>query len=692
MRRRLPTGWAETTMGEICHHPQYGWTCKASKDKGRFKLLRTTDITKGAINWQTVPYCESIPENPKQYLLKESDIVISRAGSVGYSKMIENPGENCIFASYLIRFRLRDMIHPKLISYYLQSMEYWTQITSQSAGIALSNINSTKLSNVKVPLPPIGEQRCITKKIDCLFAKVDTCKARLDKAAESIKRFRKSVLADATSGKLTEDWRNGNDPGLDMAGFHTRLIESRNRYYENTGRSKRASQGKSKQGKKDAPDEILTHMPASWVKVRLRQIVDLHGGVTKGRRFKDRKTVQARYLRVANVQDGYLNLSEIKTIDILPEEKDKYRLETGDLLFTEGGDRDKLGRGTAWRGEIEDCIHQNHVFRARLFSSDILPDYVSIATKSEESRNYFFRNASQSVNLASINMTTLGNLPIAIPPLPEQQEIVRRVESLFALANRLERKLEAARKRVENLTASILAKAFRGELVPQDPNDEPAEKLLERIRAEKARAGGISTKARRPRKRKAREGSAGEAGATGAAETDSRPAAKGTAAGTAPAPPSQAEDSPDPAALDAIMAAFRTALRDAEGLPPDDFLRQTARAMGYRRLGARIRARLGEALYDAARRRVIAHRDGRIHPATQSIDDYTPEQLLKAVQAVMPAEGGLETAAVAQAAARYLGFLSKNPYVGEVLAASVASGVRQGSIVRVGRLLARKGN
>jgi type I restriction enzyme S subunit len=177
-----------------------------------------------------------------------------------------------------------------------------------------------------------------------------------------------------------------------------------------------------------------------------------------------------------------LDLSEIKTTQALPEDLERYRLKNGDILFNEGGDRDKLGRGCVWNEQIRDCIHQNHVFRARLISDIILPEYVTIFSKSEFARDYFFRSASQSVNLASLNMTALGNLPVAVPPKPEQEKILHLVNEHLKLADRVEQSCRKAKDSVEMLSQSILSKAFRGELVDQNPNDEPALILLERIK------------------------------------------------------------------------------------------------------------------------------------------------------------------------------------------------------------------
>lgn len=232
-------------------------------------------------------------------------------------------------------------------------------------------------------------------------------------------------------------------------------------------------------------DELLD-IPETWVWDRLVNISHIQGGVTKGRQFGNKKTIMLRYLRVANVQDGFLDLSEIKEIEVLPEDKEKYKLQNGDILFTEGGDRDKLGRGTIWRDNIQNCIHQNHIFRARVYSNSLSPDYISLAAKSDYARSYFFQNASQTVNLASINLTTIGNVPIAIPSFPEQKEIVHRVESLFKLADAIEGRYEKTKIFIEKLSQSILSKAFRGELVPHDTSDEPASVFLERIRKERA--------------------------------------------------------------------------------------------------------------------------------------------------------------------------------------------------------------
>ena len=223
-----------------------------------------------------------------------------------------------------------------------------------------------------------------------------------------------------------------------------------------------------------------------YKKVKLYEIADIIGGITKGRNLTKYETIFLPYLRVANVQDGYLDLTNIKKIELKKEEKKKYLLQKNDVLYTEGGDKDKLGRGTIWMNEIKECVHQNHIFRARIGTNKADPKYIALFSLTKSAKNYFLSKAKQTVNLASINMTVLRSLPIPLPSISEQQAIVSAIESRLSVCEKLEQTIDQTIALSASLKQSILKKAFEGRLVPQDPNDEPAEKLLERIKAEKA--------------------------------------------------------------------------------------------------------------------------------------------------------------------------------------------------------------
>jgi type I restriction enzyme S subunit len=243
-------------------------------------------------------------------------------------------------------------------------------------------------------------------------------------------------------------------------------------------------------------------MEKDWLGTCLSDIADIQGGLTKDSKKQDPGDPELPYLRVANVQRGHLDLREIVFIRVPRKRLDALLLQDGDILFNEGGDRDKVGRGWIWEAQITECVFQNHVFRARLLNEGNQPKYVSWWANTCGA-SHFLGQGKQTTNLASISKTTLGLLPIQLPCAAEQEEIVRRVETFFTLADQLEARLTIARKVVDRLTPALLAKAFRGELVPQDPGDEPASALLDRIRAARQAEAAASGPPRLGRKKAA---------------------------------------------------------------------------------------------------------------------------------------------------------------------------------------------
>jgi len=175
--------------------------------------------------------------------------------------------------------------------------------------------------------------------------------------------------------------------------------------------------------------------PMGWSVQPLGEIADVASGVTKGRRLGEAATVEVPYLRVANVQDGHLNLTEVKQIPLRHSEMDRFRLLPGDLLMTEGGDPDKLGRGALWAGELPYCAHQNHVFRVRADGRNVLPHYLTTLA-SPYGKAYFLRVAKRTTGIASINKTQLSAFPVLLPPLNLQREFEQRVQLLDCVIKR----------------------------------------------------------------------------------------------------------------------------------------------------------------------------------------------------------------------------------------------------------------
>jgi type I restriction enzyme S subunit len=200
-----------------------------------------------------------------------------------------------------------------------------------------------------------------------------------------------------------------------------------------------------------------------WPVVELGDIADIHAGVTLGRTLNG-PTIRLSYLRVANVQDGYLDLGNIKEVDILPTEFEKWQLKSGDILLTEGGDWDKLGRGAVWHGEIPHCIHQNHIFCVRTNPDDFNPDFLLAMISSPYGKAYFQGASKQTTNLASINQKQLKAFKLFQPPLSEQNRVVAYLDDLQYKVDTLKRVQAETSAELDVLLPSILDKAFKGEL------------------------------------------------------------------------------------------------------------------------------------------------------------------------------------------------------------------------------------
>ncbi|WP_049810382.1 restriction endonuclease subunit S [Bradyrhizobium japonicum] len=201
--------------------------------------------------------------------------------------------------------------------------------------------------------------------------------------------------------------------------------------------------------------------PETWQSTALNICATVQTGVAKGRKFADAEMVDVPYLRVANVQDGHLDLSEMKEIHIRRSEVERYRLQTGDVVLTEGGDFDKLGRGFIWRGELDLCVHQNHVFAVRPDRTRLLPEFFAYLAQSAYGKAYFLKVAHKTTNLACINSTKLKAFPVLIPPtLDEQREIVEILDAIDRKIGLHQRK----RLVLEELFKTLLHKLMTGEI------------------------------------------------------------------------------------------------------------------------------------------------------------------------------------------------------------------------------------
>lgn len=281
-------------------------------------------------------------------------------------------------------FHVTDGSSPKFLDYLVRSDECIRYFKTHSAGIMDSRLRlyPESFGRLFTAIPPTCEQTQIARFLDHETARIDALIEEQHRLIELLKEKRQAVISHAVT--------KGLDSTVSM---------------------------------KDSGVDWLGEVPAHWVVGPLRWYATIQGGIAKGKDYEGRETVSLPYLRVANVQSGFVDLTEVKEISVLESEVERYSLRSGDVLMNEGGDNDKLGRGTVWQGQIEPCLHQNHVFAIR--PNDLLSaDWLTAFTQCDQARSYFFLNSKQSTNLASISASNVMSLALPIPSVAEQKEIL----------------------------------------------------------------------------------------------------------------------------------------------------------------------------------------------------------------------------------------------------------------------------
>ncbi len=406
--------------------------------------------------------------------------------------------------------RPRAPVAAKWLAHYLSQPDFRKTARHNMTGTAGQLRVPTKwLATVDVPVPPLAEQARIVVKLEELLSDLDAGVAELKAAQRKLQQYRQSLLKAAVEGTLTAAWREQNPPQEGGAELLARILVERRAHWEAKQLARFAEQGKAppngwqaKYPEPVAPDiSELPELPGGWVWASLDMLGEIVSGVAKGTKRDEQVPVrEVPYLRVANVQRGYLDLSEVKTILATERDIEELTLKSGDALFNEGGDRDKLGRGWVWRDQVANCIHQNHVFRMRPYLSETLPEFISHHGNTF-GKTWFQKAGKQTTNLASINMSMLRSFPVPVASATEQLEILAQLERHFEVLNAQENSVERGLKQSTAQRQNILRAAFAGQLVPQDPDDEPARVLLERIRAERQEKETAGTRKRMSRKR-----------------------------------------------------------------------------------------------------------------------------------------------------------------------------------------------
>lgn len=439
----LPDGWVKLPLGEVNEFAS-STVNPATRSDDLLELYSVPSFPTGKPERLHGREIGSTKQTvaPNDVLISKINPRINRVWTVA-----PKASEDQIASSEWIGFRSSG-VQPAFANYYFRSPEFRDLLCSEVAGVggSLTRAQPKRVATYPIKIAPIAEQIRIADLLDTLLARINACNDRLNGIPGILKRFRQAVLGAAISGSLTEDWRGSDN--------------------------------------------------ASW---RIVVLSNVAYDFTYGSAAKSVKSGLIPVLRMGNIQGGRLNWTDlVYTSD--PSEIVKYRLKKGDVLFNRTNSPELVGKTAVFQGEQE-AIFAGYLIRVRC-TPDLLPEYLNYCLGSKAGRDYCWSVKSDGVSQSNINAKKLAAFPLSLPALDEQQEIVRRVEALFAQIDRIEACYTAMSAYAQRLAPQALAKAFRGELVEQDPSDEPASSLLARLTSQQ-KTLSAAQKTRKPHKPRA---------------------------------------------------------------------------------------------------------------------------------------------------------------------------------------------
>ncbi len=438
---KYPNNWLITNLEVILERITNGSSLKQIEEKaaGYYPISRIETIANEKIDFNRVKYVLPSEDDIEKYGLKYGDILFSHINSDKHlgKTAIFTSEETLIHGINLLLIRSNKNYNSFFLNYLFK---YFRQsgifIGLAQRAVNQSSINQKKLKAIQIPLPPLPEQQRIVAKLDTLFASLESTKSRLDKIPQLLKYFRQAVLTQAVTGKLTEEWREGKE------------LEE-------------------------------------WKKTKLSQLIKekpRNGFSPKGVDYE----TNVKSLTLSATTTGKFDPTKVKYLDIdAPDKESHLWLKKGDILIQRSNSLDYVGTSAIYDCEDYEFIYPDIMMKIQV-NEGVSNIFISYVLSSTETKTYFKDNASGTAgNMPKINQGVVMNTPVTYPDILEQQEIVRRVESLFAKADAIEKRYKALKQKIDTLPQALLGKAFKGELVEQLPTDGDAKDLLAEIQKAK---------------------------------------------------------------------------------------------------------------------------------------------------------------------------------------------------------------
>lgn len=511
----LPSGWAFPSLADVVIKISNGFTQRQDKS-GAIPVTRIETISKGIINLERVGYLSGLSdETIEKYKLQKGDILFSHINSdlhLGKSAVFNSEELTLLHGMNLLLIRPnKKVVSAKFLNHLFNYYRFeGIFISIAQHAVNQSSINQAKLNNLRITLPPPSEQQRIVAKIEELFTKLDAGVGALKKARAQLGRYRQAVLKEAVTGELTREWREAHRGELEPAtGLLARILRERRAKWEADQLAKMQAAGKTpknddwkqKYQEPAAPDTSeLPELPERWSWTTIDQLASFAANsITDGPFGSNLKSAHytesgPRVIRLQNIGNGIFvderaHISETHFLSLA-----KHQILAGDIVIASLGE--VAPRSCIIPASIGAAIVKADCIRFNPNNGLAVTDYTNYALNADPTRKRTTQ-AIHGVGRPRLGLSGIRQIAVPLPPLAEQHQIVSEVERLLSIADAMERAIEQSLKQAERLRQSILRQAFAGKLVPQDPNDEPAARLLERIREERAREAEAKPKQKR---------------------------------------------------------------------------------------------------------------------------------------------------------------------------------------------------
>jgi type I restriction enzyme S subunit len=477
----LPMGWELGKLEDLTLDPKnhivdgpFGSNLKASEylEEG-IPIVRLQNIDRNFFIDKNIKFISHEKANLlKRHSFIKGDIIITKLEDpLGKACLVPDNLEGGIIVADVVRVRPDERFSSKrYLVYLINSQVISNQLLVEVKGTTRPRVNLSHIRHLQIPIALLNEQRRIVAKLDSLFTHSRRTREELERIPKLIQRYKQALLEAAFCGDLTADWREDNPISENAKDLLIRLKQQQGIIRELVSAANLHR------------DRSYAFLPSNWCWAQVEDIGQVFLGRQRSPKNHNGSNMRP-YVRAANITWNGWDISDIKEMNFDDRDFRKYKLQPGDVLINEGsGSADEVGKPAIWNNEIENCCFQNTLICVRPFES--MSRYLYLVFL-HAARSKIFVEETRGVNIFHIGKERLSQFKFALPPIAEQKEIVQRVEKLFKTIDLMEQEYQKAGGLCDRLEQATLAKAFRGELVPQNPDDEPASVLLERIRSER---------------------------------------------------------------------------------------------------------------------------------------------------------------------------------------------------------------